>query len=206
MADDIVPRQMVLLAHVLNDQFPSPEAVQIPMASTSSQSSANPLPPIPSFNGRAQRNAFALYSQTVPQHSNQPSNIDFDIDVDRDTPPQDDLSTGTEPDHDHDSASSSSLKRMASPEFESTSTAKRIREDDEDDANSDDDMDVSGTDSHPNTDSRLKAKQKDKDSVARIDGEALAEHLAQELQCGCCAGLVYKPVIVTPCQHFFCGR
>lgn len=27
-----------------------------------------------------------------------------------------------------------------------------------------------------------------------------------ELQCGCCSGLVYKPVLVIPCQHFFCGR
>lgn len=34
----------------------------------------------------------------------------------------------------------------------------------------------------------------------------LANELAQELQCGCCSELVYRPVIVTPCQHFFCGR
>jgi hypothetical protein len=40
----------------------------------------------------------------------------------------------------------------------------------------------------------------------RIDGEALAASLAQELECGCCSALVYKPVIVQPCQHFFCGR
>ena len=39
-----------------------------------------------------------------------------------------------------------------------------------------------------------------------VDGNALAESIAQELQCGCCAGLVYRPVIVSPCQHFFCGR
>jgi len=34
----------------------------------------------------------------------------------------------------------------------------------------------------------------------------LAEDLAQELQCGCCSELVYRPVVVSPCQHFFCGR
>lgn len=34
----------------------------------------------------------------------------------------------------------------------------------------------------------------------------LVEELTQELQCGCCAELVYKPVLVMPCQHFFCGR
>ena len=34
----------------------------------------------------------------------------------------------------------------------------------------------------------------------------LAEDLAQELQCGCCSELVYRPVVVSPCQHLFCGR
>ncbi|KAF8349267.1 hypothetical protein F5887DRAFT_945253 [Amanita rubescens] len=33
----------------------------------------------------------------------------------------------------------------------------------------------------------------------------LIEELAAELQCGCCSELVYRPVLVTPCQHFFCG-
>ncbi|KAG1770891.1 hypothetical protein EV702DRAFT_1202218 [Suillus placidus] len=42
-------------------------------------------------------------------------------------------------------------------------------------------------------------------SVAKPDYGALAEDLAQELQCGCCAELVYRPVVVSPCQHFFCG-
>ncbi|KAI6114415.1 hypothetical protein F5141DRAFT_1187953 [Pisolithus sp. B1] len=35
---------------------------------------------------------------------------------------------------------------------------------------------------------------------------ALVEDLVQELQCGCCSELVYRPVVVSPCQHFFCGR
>jgi E3 ubiquitin-protein ligase CHFR len=39
-----------------------------------------------------------------------------------------------------------------------------------------------------------------------VDGRSLAEHLAQELQCDCCSELVYLPVVVSPCQHFFCGR
>ncbi|GLB38528.1 putative ring finger [Lyophyllum shimeji] len=34
---------------------------------------------------------------------------------------------------------------------------------------------------------------------------SLADDLAQDLQCGCCSELVYRPVIVNPCQHFFCG-
>ncbi|KAG1872420.1 hypothetical protein DFJ58DRAFT_722359 [Suillus subalutaceus] len=42
-------------------------------------------------------------------------------------------------------------------------------------------------------------------SAAKPGYEALAEDLAQELQCGCCTELVYRPVVVSPCQHFFCG-
>ncbi|EKM49511.1 uncharacterized protein PHACADRAFT_106383 [Phanerochaete carnosa HHB-10118-sp] len=38
-----------------------------------------------------------------------------------------------------------------------------------------------------------------------VDGGALADELEQELQCGCCSALVYRPVVVSPCQHFFCG-
>jgi hypothetical protein len=39
-----------------------------------------------------------------------------------------------------------------------------------------------------------------------LDGQALVADLAQELECGCCAAVVYRPVVVMPCQHFFCGR
>jgi E3 ubiquitin-protein ligase CHFR len=42
--------------------------------------------------------------------------------------------------------------------------------------------------------------------TSTIDGAALATDLAQELECGCCSAVVYKPVVVMPCQHFFCGR
>ncbi|KAF8582819.1 hypothetical protein K439DRAFT_1661584 [Ramaria rubella] len=34
---------------------------------------------------------------------------------------------------------------------------------------------------------------------------AVIEELTQELKCGCCTELCYNPVIVNPCQHFFCG-
>lgn len=44
------------------------------------------------------------------------------------------------------------------------------------------------------------------DEEPAVDGGALVNGLAEELQCGCCAALVYRPVIVSPCQHFFCGR
>ncbi|KAJ7147122.1 hypothetical protein C8R43DRAFT_1011970 [Mycena crocata] len=42
-------------------------------------------------------------------------------------------------------------------------------------------------------------------TVVPMADSALAEQLAQELQCGCCSELVYRPVVVAPCQHFFCG-
>jgi E3 ubiquitin-protein ligase CHFR len=44
------------------------------------------------------------------------------------------------------------------------------------------------------------------EATSTIDGAALATDLAQELECGCCSAVVYKPVVVMPCQHFFCGR
>jgi E3 ubiquitin-protein ligase CHFR len=39
-----------------------------------------------------------------------------------------------------------------------------------------------------------------------INRRALIDDLAQELECGCCAALVYNPVTIIPCQHSFCGR
>ncbi|KAI0720449.1 hypothetical protein C8T65DRAFT_791392 [Cerioporus squamosus] len=38
-----------------------------------------------------------------------------------------------------------------------------------------------------------------------VDGSGLADNLEEELQCGCCSAIVYRPVVVAPCQHFFCG-
>ncbi|KAG6377048.1 hypothetical protein JVT61DRAFT_1097 [Boletus reticuloceps] len=79
--------------------------------------------------------------------------------------------------------STTTLKRPPSPSFEGVDdkiTRKRFRED------SSEDM-----------------AQAQIASTSKY--EALVEDLAQELQCGCCAGLVYRPVVVSPCQHFFCG-
>ncbi|TBU28621.1 hypothetical protein BD311DRAFT_758099 [Dichomitus squalens] len=42
-------------------------------------------------------------------------------------------------------------------------------------------------------------------SRASVDGGALSDNLEEELQCGCCSAIVYRPVVVNPCQHFFCG-
>ncbi|KAI0771264.1 hypothetical protein BD413DRAFT_552367 [Trametes elegans] len=43
------------------------------------------------------------------------------------------------------------------------------------------------------------------DDEKTVDGGALADNLEEELQCGCCSAIVYRPVVVSPCQHFFCG-
>ncbi|KAF8908984.1 hypothetical protein CPB84DRAFT_1813228 [Gymnopilus junonius] len=80
------------------------------------------------------------------------------------------------------SSSTSSLKRRASDSFEcpDPSVRKKMKED-------------SGlTDQSARMDSR-------EGSSSTMD------EIAQELQCGCCAELVYRPVLVMPCQHFFCG-
>ncbi|EAU85893.1 hypothetical protein CC1G_02916 [Coprinopsis cinerea okayama7 len=56
---------------------------------------------------------------------------------------------------------------------------------------------------------RLK-EEADKASIVEQDAEKsqdarMVDELALELQCGCCSELVYNPVLVLPCQHFFCG-
>ncbi|KAI0345769.1 hypothetical protein BDW22DRAFT_911355 [Trametopsis cervina] len=59
-----------------------------------------------------------------------------------------------------------------------------------------------------NTRKKLKERMTEPDDAPdaeAVDGQALAEELDQELQCGCCSALVYRPVVVAPCQHFFCG-
>lgn len=53
---------------------------------------------------------------------------------------------------------------------------------------------------------RLKDLESNESTEPSVDGPALVENLATELECGCCSGLVYQPVVVSPCQHFFCGR
>ncbi|KAL1664242.1 hypothetical protein GGF50DRAFT_55299 [Schizophyllum commune] len=77
------------------------------------------------------------------------------------------------------------LKRKASPSFDATEdpdtrTGKRRRED---------------------------TPQTEEDSVESASERQnhLADELALDLQCGCCSDLVINPVIVLPCQHFFCG-
>jgi E3 ubiquitin-protein ligase CHFR len=46
----------------------------------------------------------------------------------------------------------------------------------------------------------------DAQTPALISGKQLADDLEQDLLCGCCSALLYRPVIVYPCQHYFCGR
>jgi E3 ubiquitin-protein ligase CHFR len=81
--------------------------------------------------------------------------------------------------------STSSLKRRASDAFadRAESAVKRAREDSPDQATA------------PND-----------DQPVSISGQAVADDLADELMCGCCSALLYRPVVVNPCQHYFCGR
>ncbi|KAJ6621870.1 hypothetical protein B0H10DRAFT_2016161 [Mycena sp. CBHHK59/15] len=78
------------------------------------------------------------------------------------------------------------LKRIASASFDVQDEISRKRMKEEHEA-------------VPELDDRVEG------AVAAASDSKLAEELAQELQCGCCSELVYRPVIVAPCQHFFCG-
>ena len=87
----------------------------------------------------------------------------------------------------HTSMPSASLKRSASASFEGCegdNSRKRLKEDKE-----------SGSNGADNSDTTLSTIS-----------STLADDLARELECGCCSDLVYRPVLVNPCQHFFCGR
>lgn len=103
-------------------------------------------------------------------------------------------------------ASSQGVKRRASPNPEEDDTVrpKRLRED-----------------STSNEEDAVAASLQAIATIPIVDGVAFADDLAQELQCGCCSELVYRPVVVSafgflhsflltqpkvnPCQHFFCG-
>lgn len=81
-------------------------------------------------------------------------------------------------------------KRSASPSFEGMQpdgSRKRHRED---------------TEANTDHESALPPLASTSASVVPID---LESELAQELECPCCSALVYRPVVVSPCQHFFCG-
>ncbi|KAF5382644.1 hypothetical protein D9615_002795 [Tricholomella constricta] len=85
-----------------------------------------------------------------------------------------------------DSFSGSSLKRRASSSFEGLEEdagRKRMKEEKD---STEEDLGVT-------------------DVTPTVLNASLADDLAQDLQCGCCSELVYRPVIVNPCQHFFCG-
>lgn len=84
-----------------------------------------------------------------------------------------------------DAVAAATLKRKASPSFDAVQdadvrTGKRRKED------------------SPQAD--------DKQALLASERQNhFVDELAQELQCGCCSDLVINPVIVLPCQHFFCG-
>ncbi|KZV73847.1 hypothetical protein PENSPDRAFT_262427, partial [Peniophora sp. CONT] len=81
-----------------------------------------------------------------------------------------------------------SLKRRASESFgdRDDGTAKRVREASP--------SSVAGS-----------ASDVPEEKTVTISGAALADDLEQDLMCGCCSALLYRPVIVNPCQHYFCG-
>lgn len=106
---------------------------------------------------------------------------------------------------DHDpalapSSSSHNLKRLASPTFEGLDgdSRKRVKTNGN---SADADTDL------PQTNPALaNATQAVALSAQPTPSSALLDDLEQELLCGCCSALLYRPVIVLPCEHYFCGR
>lgn len=94
------------------------------------------------------------------------------------------LPTMAELHHGQSSEAPSSLKRRASPTFDvrGDNSHKRLKEDTPPDETADAQV------------------------PSLISDRQLADDLEQELLCPCCSALLYRPVIVNPCQHYFCGR
>lgn len=92
-------------------------------------------------------------------------------------------------------SSSHNLKRPASPTFEGLEEDSRKRVKTVDHVNV------------PQTNPALAdATQAVALSTEPTPSSALLDDLEQELLCGCCSAIVYRPVIVYPCEHYFCGR
>ena len=112
----------------------------------------------------------------------------------------------TRPPQPADSGSfSTTAKRPRSPSCEGSDSVigrKRLREEGDTLAPPGCGAQGSGTTSCPSPSTSFPTSQ----PTATTKFNTLVENLAQELQCGCCAELVYHPVVVSPCQHFFCGR
>lgn len=110
---------------------------------------------------------------------------------------------------DSDSSHHSDIsKRPASPDFPDGPDRKRFRD------TSLSDQHHTMPDSHPSIDKHSPRASSSSHSASgcsmsispSADAQAIIDDLGQELECGCCSALVYRPVIVNPCQHFFCGR
>lgn len=112
------------------------------------------------------------------------------------------------------------LKRAASTSFEAgpEERRKRLRESADSDADSDDEraapnedasFTVVAADDSAAADTKEPAATTGPDEhadTAPADGDLTLEHeLALELNCGCCTEICYNPVLVSPCQHTFCG-
>lgn len=106
---------------------------------------------------------------------------------------------------DHDpalatSSSSHNLKRLASPTFEGFEGDSRKR------AKTNGNSVDADTDKPQTNPALANATQAVALSTQPTPSSALLDDLEQELLCGCCSALLYRPVIVLPCEHYFCGR
>ncbi|KDQ21009.1 hypothetical protein BOTBODRAFT_27022 [Botryobasidium botryosum FD-172 SS1] len=96
-----------------------------------------------------------------------------------------------------------SRKRSATPFSDSEHAPKRHREH-EGPSPLDDNMDESAI-KMPVSDHAPEVSPRGDEAVRVEKAFRLVEELEDELRCGCCTELAYNPVVVNPCQHFFCG-
>ncbi|KIO18632.1 hypothetical protein M407DRAFT_31708 [Tulasnella calospora MUT 4182] len=111
------------------------------------------------------------------------------------------------------SSSSRSLKRSVDQlsEFESSPPSKRVREQMSDDHIEVDEQlrvekeeTVMRVEEQPATNAESK-DQPVENAIEVAKAAKFVDDMEEELMCGCCAALLYHPVVISPCGHFFCG-
>ncbi|KAG8938197.1 hypothetical protein FRC04_009254 [Tulasnella sp. 424] len=111
------------------------------------------------------------------------------------------------------SSSSRSLKRSVDQlsEFESSPPSKRVKEQMADDhIEVDDQLRVEKDETVVKMEEQTASKSESKDqavenAIETVKAAQFVDAMEEELMCGCCAGLLYHPVVISPCGHYFCG-
>ncbi|KAG9025798.1 hypothetical protein FRB95_009772 [Tulasnella sp. JGI-2019a] len=98
------------------------------------------------------------------------------------------------------------VKQQAATRGDNDRALDEMQHEEEDDSRKVDEQLMDGVEEEgeQGTASRI-AEQEVKGNVQADKALKYADNMEDELRCGCCTELLYRPVVVTPCGHYFCG-